>query len=69
MVTLIIHDNGQGIDVDAKNQGLGLLSMQERAASLNGEVLIESVYGQGTRLVCVVPIDSTAEVDREDLHG
>ncbi|MEM7348231.1 MAG: histidine kinase, partial [Chloroflexota bacterium] len=49
MITLTVSDDGQGIEVDDKNQGLGLLSMRERAASLDGQVIIENLSGQGTR--------------------
>ena len=54
-------DNGQGFNPEDEGDGLGLRSMQERAAILNGEVIIDSTAGQGTRLKCVLPIDPIVE--------
>ena len=49
---LSIHDNGQGFAVHtSQGKGFGLLSMQERMNMLGGDVCIESVPGQGTRIV------------------
>ncbi len=48
-----VADNGVGIDlagVSAKMQGLGLLSMQERAEAVGGNWRIESSPGKGTRV-------------------
>jgi NarL family two-component system sensor histidine kinase LiaS len=51
-VTLILEDNGQGFDsMQAKEQGVGLHSMQERMKALGGDVQVESSPGKGTRVV------------------
>jgi len=50
---LSVADNGVGVDlaaVSAKMQGLGLLSMQERAEAIGGIWRIESAPGKGTRV-------------------
>lgn len=55
-VRLTVEDNGKGFA--AKDQpagGWGLLGMQERAALLGGQCLVESKPGEGTRVQAVVP--------------
>jgi signal transduction histidine kinase len=60
-----IADNGCGFDVNARsahlhNQGLGLIGIRERAASLGGTFSIDSVPGKGTTLEIVVPLKGVA---------
>lgn len=60
-VQLIIADDGVGFEPavkagpPAKRQGWGLLTMTERAEAVNGQCRIESLPGQGTRVVVEVP--------------
>jgi signal transduction histidine kinase len=54
-VTLIISDDGCGFDPDQPQNGMGLHSMRERAESLNGDFIIKSVQGQGTRILVTFP--------------
>jgi signal transduction histidine kinase len=52
-VSLIISDNGVGMDVEEvrrRKTGLGMLSIQERARLLNGSVAWHSSPGEGTRV-------------------
>ncbi len=53
-------DNGEGFNVDAKlteaKKGLGLISLRERAALLDGELNIESGKGQGARISVIAPL-------------
>ena len=56
---LIVEDNGRGFDVDAQSargEGLGLVSMRERAALAGGRLDIESAPGQGTTVFLHVPM-------------
>ena len=55
-----IADNGRGFDARARSarmhsEGLGLIGMRERAASLGGTFSITSGQGRGTTLKIVVP--------------
>ncbi|HZV53876.1 MAG TPA: ATP-binding protein [Rhodocyclaceae bacterium] len=58
-LALIIEDNGQGFDPTslktASRQGLGLRSMQERARLSGGSCVLETVVGQGTRILAHWP--------------
>jgi len=54
-VTLTISDDGSGFDINEKHSGMGLHSMYERAESLGGDFIIESVLGDGTRLSVTLP--------------
>jgi len=60
-----IADNGRGFDARARSaathiQGLGLIGMRERAASLGGALSINSRPGKGTTLKIVVPLKGMA---------
>ncbi len=62
-VRLSIADDGCGFDIDAKmnNSGIhfGLLGMNERAASINGELVLRSASGQGTEVVVTVALSES----------
>lgn len=69
-----IEDDGEGFDtqevlryVAENGRGLGLLGMKERAALLDGRLLICSAPGQGTRISVTVPVPLT-EDELEDEH-
>lgn len=53
-VTLRVRDNGVGFTADGSNQGIGLHSMNERLAALNGLVTVDSLPGRGTEVTAVV---------------
>ena len=60
-VTLIVEDDGRGFDAEAlrrgaKGGGMGLVGMQERAASIGGALQCESSPGKGTTLFVRIPI-------------
>jgi two-component system, NarL family, sensor histidine kinase LiaS len=61
-LTLRVTDDGHGFD-PAKDtgDGFGLRSMSERLAKLGGRVDVESAPGEGTRVICVCPLDSTSK--------
>ena len=63
-LTAIIEDNGPGFDLTAsmadKNQRLGLIGMQERAALIGGMLTIDSAPGQGTIVTLTVPLSPNA---------
>jgi two-component system sensor histidine kinase UhpB len=52
---LTIMDNGQGCEMSNIKNGFGLLSMQERVRSLNGEFKIETNLKQGTTICVSIP--------------
>ena len=57
-----VVDNGIGFDPkalqkDHSRRGLGLLGIHERVQALRGEVQIESVSGQGTKLKLMIPLE------------
>ena len=62
-VLLIVGDDGRGFEpgraVDGE-RGMGLLSMNERAAQVGGTLEIESAPGEGTTIFARVPIGETA---------
>ncbi|MBI4790366.1 MAG: sensor histidine kinase [Chloroflexi bacterium] len=60
-LTATIADNGKGFDVErvlaAKERGLGLFGMQERAALVGGTFRVESKMGTGTSLTVEAPLE------------
>src|SRR5579872_3952560 len=57
-IRLVIRDHGVGLDPDAgkRGQGLGLISMEERAKLLHGVFQVSSRPGRGTQVEVEVPI-------------
>jgi signal transduction histidine kinase len=41
--------------------GIGLQGLQERVELLDGQVIMASAPGRGTRLEAIVPLDAAAE--------
>lgn len=60
---LTVSDSGKGfVRSDAmQNGGVGLLSMQERAMSVGGRVLLTTSPGQGTEVALTVPLQQILE--------
>jgi signal transduction histidine kinase len=59
-IQLEVADMGIGFDPAAAigRSGLGLISMQQRVSLLNGDLLISSRPGSGTRIRARVPVDT-----------
>ncbi len=56
-VTLTVTDDGRGFDVaEARGKGIGLRSIEERVAGLQGWLTIDSAPGHGTRIVVHLPV-------------
>lgn len=60
-IIIRVSDNGRGFDPDGGGQpdgmgGHGLNSLRRRAASLGGNLKIESALGRGTRVMLRVPV-------------
>lgn len=56
-VIAVIEDDGRGFDAGAsRDEGLGLVGMEERVALLNGKLQVESSEGAGTTVVAEVPL-------------
>jgi PAS domain S-box-containing protein len=61
-----VEDQGKGFDARGGPDGGsgGLSGMQERARLLGGQLEIESIPGEGTRLTALLPLRNTEERDR-----
>ncbi|HXG38141.1 MAG TPA: ATP-binding protein [Bacteroidota bacterium] len=66
-VRLIVEDNGKGFYVDdvaqhaSTAQGLGLLTMKERAELLGGRYRIETASRKGTRIDVEIPLQNSTK--------
>jgi signal transduction histidine kinase len=56
MVSVQVIDDGQGFDEATPTSGFGRISMQERAALLNGTVTVTSSPGHGTTVDARIPV-------------
>ena len=54
-ICLTIVDDGKGFDIKKQKQSFGLTNIRERVASINGDLVIESRIGKGTKLFVSVP--------------
>ena len=54
-IELEIKDNGIGFDPETTVEGIGLISMRERALDLGGSFTVDSSPGSGTRLIISIP--------------
>jgi signal transduction histidine kinase len=55
-ICLKVTDDGIGFDLDAANEGLGLVSMRERLHLVGGQITIDSRPFGGTRIHIRVPL-------------
>lgn len=55
-IVLTIADDGAGFDTQRVRSGMGLKSMQERVAHINGRLAIDSAPGAGTRVIITLPV-------------
>ncbi len=55
---LEVQDDGRGFDPAQATSGFGLVSMRERVAALNGELVIESAIDSGVRIQVTLPLDA-----------
>jgi len=60
MIVLVVEDDGKGFDTEnldqnVNSEGLGLISMRERADVFNGELSIISNKDRGTELILEIP--------------
>lgn len=69
-LSLSVSDNGLGLPIpwDA-NQGLGLLGMRERVASLKGEFQLDSQDGEGVHIRVRLPLQAITGVARDEVIG
>jgi signal transduction histidine kinase len=59
VASLEVSDNGRGFDVrraEERRPGMGLFSMRERVALVNGRLVVTSAPGRGTRVTATVPV-------------
>jgi signal transduction histidine kinase len=63
-VTVVVRDDGHGLVAD-RTPGVGLRSMQERAAEVGGTLSVTSA-AEGTVITARLPLSLGGEVDHAD---
>jgi signal transduction histidine kinase len=58
-LVLIVEDDGKGMDLTLRSNGLGMRSITDRARMLRGTVEFESSPGQGTVATLRIPLSPT----------
>ncbi|MFM6924270.1 MAG: PAS domain S-box protein, partial [Ferruginibacter sp.] len=53
-IELMIHDNGYGFATDIAKQSNGLMSIRERAKSINGTIILQNDYMRGTSVSLLI---------------
>jgi len=67
-IRIVVEDNGGGFNVEdaLSEEGgrgtIGLPSLRDRIAMLEGELTIESTLGRGTRAEFVIPVESESGI-------
>lgn len=71
-LVLSIQDDGKGItdeDIE-RTASLGILSMQERIHSVTGNLTIDGIPGEGTKVTVTVPMETNSKQEtRDDNNG
>ena len=71
-VRLVIEDNGVGFDLGerdvARDKGIGIIGMHERASLIGAALQIESQPGQGTAVYLEAPVASPTGGHRQPSH-
>jgi signal transduction histidine kinase/ActR/RegA family two-component response regulator len=66
IVLITVEDHGRGFDVASSNRLIsgtfGLASVRQRLDALGGEMMIDSVVGQGTRATLQIPLEKAVPV-------
>lgn len=60
-LSLTVQDNGIGFDGTVKNDGIGIIGLQERMALVGGNLFINSAAGRGTIISARVPLKRDEE--------
>jgi len=59
-IVLEVEDDGRGFDPKTADKGgMGLRNMQERVSAVGGKLKLESVPGEGTKIIVTVSKDRT----------
>jgi signal transduction histidine kinase len=66
ILTLEIHDNGQGITAEQHSaiDSLGILGMRERSVLLGGQLLVSGDRGLGSTVTVRIPADPSEAASR-----
>ncbi len=64
---LYITDNGKGFDVNQEKISAGIVGMRELAASINGQLILESDAGKGTKIGMVVNHEEVPSTSKYEL--
>lgn len=67
-ISLEIKDSGKGFsneNIPVFGGGCGLAGMRERAESVDGDIMIESHAGQGTKIEVVIPLKPSAAAQEQ----
>ena len=59
-ICLMVEDDGRGLPASKRSSGMGMKIMSYRAAYIGALLSMVPTPGQGTRMVCHLPVKATA---------
>jgi signal transduction histidine kinase len=65
---LSVRDDGQGFDLGSAPRGLGIATMEDYAANVDGECVVNSAPGAGTQVTALVPLSPPGPVPLKPLE-
>jgi signal transduction histidine kinase len=68
-VSVIVEDDGTGLNVGSESRGFGLVSMRERAAAAGGVLHLSGRPGAGSTVSAVLPVSVPAHRSEQDSSG
>ena len=68
-VEMQIVDNGKGFVVGDSKRRFGLKTMSERAHSVNGILMVNSIPGSGTTITCRIPCINQEAITSNGIFG
>lgn len=66
-IKVFLRDDGQGFTIGKGKTGIGMRNIHSRIHKIGGTVKINSVLGEGTEIVCDIPL-AMAEVPVVDTY-
>jgi signal transduction histidine kinase len=63
-LTLLIHDNGAGFNMQTRSFGIGLKNIETRALLHDGRLQLQSAPGEGCQLRVSFPLRLTDAIER-----
>ncbi|MDO5979387.1 sensor histidine kinase [Flavivirga spongiicola] len=55
-LNIIVEDNGTGFDINTPKSGIGLINIEKRIENIEGDLVIDTLKGNGTTIILNIPL-------------